>query len=75
MPRYCSATRTKTHRASATTTVSYLLIGHDGALWAGTGDGLSKFDPVTETLYYRLPQRELSKFGRPDVVDGGRLRR
>ncbi len=34
-------------------TVSYLLIGHDGALWAGTGDGLSKFDPVTErfTVY------------------------
>jgi ligand-binding sensor domain-containing protein/signal transduction histidine kinase len=29
-------------------TISYLLIDREGIMWIGTGDGLNKFDPVTE---------------------------
>src|ERR1700722_9346943 len=31
-------------------TISYLLIDREGILWSGTGDGLNKFDPATQSF-------------------------
>ena len=46
--------------------VSRLLVDHDGVLWAGTQDGLNRFDPATErftsyhlTTHGSLPYLEL----------------